>query len=71
MKTIKDQVAVEATTAEQTWTVTHGAAMGEVAGRFPRREPRLPAREMAEGDPRPGWASYPWATGRLPASDAA
>lgn len=33
--------------------------MGEVAGRFPRREPRLPAREMAEGDPRPGMGVLP------------
>jgi hypothetical protein len=49
VKTIKDQVAVEAAIAEQAWTATLGAAMGEVAGCFPRREPRLLAREMAKG----------------------
>ncbi|MER6076494.1 transposase [Streptomyces sp. NPDC001817] len=49
MTTIKEQVAVEATIAGQEWTAVLGAVMAEVAGRFPRREPRLLAREMAKG----------------------
>jgi hypothetical protein len=46
--TIKDQVAVEATIAQQAWMTAFGAAMGEIADCFPRPEPRLVAREMTE-----------------------
>ncbi|MEY9996993.1 SRSO17 transposase [Streptomyces sp. V4I8] len=49
MTTIKEQVAVEATIAGQEWTAAFGAVMAEVADCFPRREPRLLAREMTEG----------------------
>lgn len=46
MTTIKNQVAVEATIAEQVWADAFGAVMAEVAGCFPRRDSRLLAREM-------------------------
>ncbi|MEV7978427.1 hypothetical protein [Streptomyces sp. NPDC086519] len=49
MTTYQEQVAVEATIAGQEWTAALGAVMAEVADCFPRREPRLLAREMPQG----------------------
>ena len=48
MTTFNDQVAVEATIAEQVWRTAFGALMAEVANCFPRRDSRLLAREMTE-----------------------
>ncbi|MEW2487768.1 transposase [Streptomyces sp. NPDC048411] len=48
MTTIKEQVTVEAAIAQQAWTAALGAAMGEIADCFPRREPLLVAREMTQ-----------------------
>ncbi|MFD4941424.1 IS701 family transposase [Streptomyces sp. NPDC058239] len=48
MRTIKDQVAVEATTTEQVWATVFGAVMAEVACCFPRLDSRLLARQMTQ-----------------------
>ncbi|MGI5133943.1 MULTISPECIES: IS701 family transposase [unclassified Streptomyces] len=48
METIQDQVAAEATVAQQAWTVALGAATAGIADCFARREPRLLVREMCE-----------------------
>ncbi|MEY9997266.1 transposase-like protein [Streptomyces sp. V4I8] len=48
MKTIKDQVAAEATIAGQEWAAALGAATDQIADCFERREPRSVAREMTQ-----------------------
>ncbi|MDQ1024669.1 SRSO17 transposase [Streptomyces umbrinus] len=48
MTTFQNQVAAEATIAEQTWTAALGAVNEEIADCFERREPRAVVREMTE-----------------------
>jgi hypothetical protein len=48
VRTIKDQAAVEATRAEQVAATVIGAVIAEVACGFPRRDSRLPARQMTQ-----------------------
>ncbi|MGI5133601.1 IS701 family transposase [Streptomyces sp. CA-106110] len=48
MTTYQEQVAVEATIAEQAWMTALGAVTEEIADCFGRREPRALAREMCE-----------------------
>ncbi|MDH6222114.1 SRSO17 transposase [Streptomyces pseudovenezuelae] len=48
MTTFQNQVAAEATIAEQTWAATLGAVTEEIADCFERREPRTLVREMTE-----------------------
>ena len=49
MKTIKNQVAVEATIAERVWTAAFGSLMAAVAVCFPRRDSRMLGRAMTQG----------------------
>jgi SRSO17 transposase len=46
--TFQNQVAAEATIAEQTWTAALGAVTEEIADCFERREPRAVVREVTE-----------------------
>jgi hypothetical protein len=48
VETIKNQVVMETTIAEQMWTDAFGAQMEQIAACFPRREPRLVARKMVQ-----------------------
>ncbi|MFF7191454.1 hypothetical protein ACFZAR_41160 [Streptomyces sp. NPDC008222] len=48
MTTYQEQVAVEATIAEQVWMTALGAVTEAIADCFGRREPRALAREMCE-----------------------
>lgn len=48
MTTFQNQVAAEATIAEQAWTAALGAVTEEIADCFERREPRALVREMTE-----------------------
>ncbi|MET7845940.1 IS701 family transposase [Streptomyces sp. NPDC005356] len=48
MTTFQNQVAAEATIAEQAWTAALGAVTEEIADCFERREPRALLREMTE-----------------------
>jgi SRSO17 transposase len=47
--TIKDQVAVEATIAEQAWADVFGRAMDAISGCFARSEARRAARQLTAG----------------------
>ncbi|MFI8088598.1 IS701 family transposase [Streptomyces sp. NPDC086080] len=49
MKTIKNQVAVEATIAERVWTAAFGSLMAAAAVCFPRRDLRMLGRAMRQG----------------------
>ncbi|MDX3073672.1 IS701 family transposase [Streptomyces sp. MI02-7b] len=49
MKTIKNQVAVEATIAERAWKAAFGSLMAAVAVCFPRRDSRMLGRAMTQG----------------------
>jgi SRSO17 transposase len=49
VRTIKDQVAVEATIAERAWTAAFGSLMAAVAVCFPRRDSRMLGRAMTQG----------------------
>ncbi|MFE9771745.1 transposase [Streptomyces sp. NPDC005931] len=49
MKTIKNQVAVEAKIAERVWTAAFGSLMAAVAVCFPRRDSRMLGRAMTQG----------------------
>ncbi|GAV37248.1 IS701 family transposase [Streptomyces acidiscabies] len=48
MTTFQNQVAAEATIAEQAWTAALGTVTDEIADCFERREPRALVREMTE-----------------------
>ncbi|MFD8411269.1 hypothetical protein ACFV2Q_05830 [Streptomyces sp. NPDC059650] len=48
MRTIEDQVAVEATVTEQVGVTVFGSVTAEVDCCFPRRDSRLLARQMTQ-----------------------